>query len=513
MSIFSEFIKSVGSTEDFKVEQTLSRFCVSGTVSAVNSDLFTSLNNVFTNCNAFGVDVFLNIKNGENDTKYFSTKTLESLEEKCIDFFDSYSSEDFTKFTFESKEWGKKVYVFQQEKLYEYLNSLNIAQILSDLSTKFYDDKKLAFYILENHPTISNDYFYFVNPSNDSDMDILTGWLNNNNSTNKIFSKIESRDKVGHFVNAEQFQFIPECFEFNSLDENFNKIFNKLRAVFLLIFLSDYSVIKDELLSFKIKGYKTLQCKTNGLLDEAVINELSEIYKWVYSDGPFTDKIGIARNVISIHIAGEDISTLEIGTCSSAQSGYDLYLKNNVKQYIEVKNKISDMLHSQSDKATSIVKDMFTMFKTSMWTFVAFFMSSVILRSTKLIADPKVDFSIFLAGVAFILLSYGYVVFARKEVDVEKNRLAQKYEEINNRYKDLLNEKDLEKILKQSDIHNKSSKTREFEYIDSKKRYYTICWVFINSIVLIVWMLMFIQITGPWFKQASKFICELISKI
>lgn len=509
MSIFSEFIKSVGNINDLKIEQTLSRFYANGTVSVVNEDIFGSLKKVLDQCNIIGVDVYLSMKNGENDTVFFSSKTLDQLIDRHIDFFDSYSSDDLTKFTFESKDWEGKSFVFHKEKLYEHLNSLNITQSLSEFSSKCLSNNKRVIYILEDHPTTSNDFFYLVNPSSDFDNNALVNWLNNKNCTDKI----ESRDKVGHFVNAEQFQFIPEYFELNDIDDDLTEVFNKLKVIFLLVFLSDYSVIKEDTLLFKIKGYKTLQCKTNGLLDIAVINELSEIYKWVYSDGPFTDKVGIARNVISIHVIDEDISTLEIGTCNSAQSGYDLYLKSNVKQYIEVKNKISDMLHSQSDKATSIVKDMFTMFKTSIWTFVAFFMSSILLRSTKIIADSEINFSIFLAGLVFIFLSYGYIVFARREVDVEKKRLEQKYEEINNRYKDLLNEKDLEKILKQSNVQNKSPMARELEYIDSKKKFYTISWVFINTVILIVWGLIFIQTITPYFKSFFMLLCEWISKI
>lgn len=501
MSIFAECVKSLGSTKDLTIDQTLTRFCVKGSLSAVNSSLLENLKILFERFNEIGVSVYLSLKNGGNDTEYYSSNSFQEFESKCTNFFDSYCSNDLTKFEFESKDWGDSVYVFHKERLYEYLNGLDVAQVLDEISAKFNGIKKLVFYMLESYPTISNDYFYFVDASQEFDETSLNEWVNNENNKDEINSRTESRDKVSHFVNAVSFQFIPECFDIKIVDESLKKLFDRLRTIFLLVFLSDYSAIKNgNKLSFKIKGYKTLQCETEGFLDTKIISELNEIYEWVYSDGPFTDKIGIARNVISIHVVGEDISTLEIGTCSSARSGYDLYLKSNVKQYIEVKNKISDMLHTQADKATSLVKDMFTMFKTSMWTFVAFFMSSVILRSTKFIADPKVDLSIFIAGIAFIVLSYGYIIFARHEVEIEKKRLGDKYEEINNRYKDLLNEQDLKKILSQSDVNNESSKDRELNYVDSKKSYYTYWWVGINTAMLVVWILIYNQITFPWVK-------------
>ncbi|MFC6166656.1 hypothetical protein [Acinetobacter terrestris] len=502
MSIFAECVNSLGVIQELTIDQTLTRFCVKGSLSAVDSSLLGNLKVLFERFNEIGVSVYLSLKNGENDTEYYSSNSFQEFESKCENFFDSYCSEDLTKFEFESKDWGDLVYIFHKETLYKYLNGLDLTQVLSEISGKFNSTKKLIFYVLESTPVISNDYFYFVDASKEFDKQTLNEWLSNTNSKDKINTRTELRDKVSHFVNAVAFQFTPECFDINLADESLKKIFNRLKTILLLIFLSDYSAIKnDNKISFKIKGYKTLQCETEGFLDTQIINELNEIYEWAYGDGPFTDKIGIARNVISIHVVGEDISTLEIGTCSSARSGYDLYLKSNVKQYIEVKNKISDMLHSQADKASSIVKDMFTMFKTSMWTFVAFFMSSVILRSTKFIADPKVDISIFIAGIAFILLSYIYIIFARHEVEIEKNRLGDKYEEIKNRYKDLLNEQDLKKILTQSDVNNRSSQEREFNYVDSKKSYYTSWWVGINTAMLIVWILIYNQITFPWVKK------------
>jgi len=64
---------------------------------------------------------------------------------------------------------------------------------------------------------------------------------------------------------------------------------------------------------------------------------LREIFDWVYTDGNYTDKIGLARNLISIHLKNDNLLTLDEGTIHSLESGYDIYLKDNVKQYIEIK--------------------------------------------------------------------------------------------------------------------------------------------------------------------------------
>lgn len=61
----------------------------------------------------------------------------------------------------------------------------------------------------------------------------------------------------------------------------------------------------------------------------------------------------------------KSMTSINHGTLKSIESGYDIYLKDNVKQYIEIKNKISEFLVGQSDKASDITKNMFSTFKTS----------------------------------------------------------------------------------------------------------------------------------------------------
>ncbi|MEK8162700.1 hypothetical protein [Morganella morganii] len=161
------------------------------------------------------------------------------------------------------------------------------------------------------------------------------------------------------------------------------KIFDRLLVVFSLVYLSDYSDLnlnKNEII-YKFKGYRLI----NGAIDISNIENNSEyvifdIYSWVYTDGNFIDKLGLARNIISLYIKGNDIMTLPINALKSVESGYDIYLKENVKQYIEIKNKISEFLISQSDKASEITKSMFSSLKSSLWSIVTFFVSVVLIR-------------------------------------------------------------------------------------------------------------------------------------
>lgn len=515
MTLLNDILKAIGKTDSLEITHNFNYFSSKGCLVSPNKNLGTELQRIFENILSNELFFVLSLKNGVQDSIKFSSANIESFGDKSSEFFDNYDETEKTIFEIESKDW-KNLNIFDINHFIKYLFQQKIEDSLKCWS-KYFKENCLVINIHSDFESINNDYIFIhsVYPNNNAAQ--LEDWKKTSIGNNKLLThQIERRDKVSHFVNASQYDFIPECFSF---DKNFflKSHFDYLRSIFVLIFLSDYSSINETTFHFKIKGFKTLNCELNErLLSDNVNSELFDIYKWVYDEGSFVDKVGIARNVISIHVTDENISTLETGTCYSAQSGYDLYLKDNVKQYIEVKNKIADMLYNQSEKASGIVKDMFTKFKTSMWTLFSFFILSFLSKvyskisastptldtfvfndsslalsfSTKANSHYSIldililDNSIICIGVLIILFSFCYLVFAYCESNDEINRLKEKYNEIENRYKDLLNEQDLKKILIQSNVDNKSPEERELNYIRNKRKSYAKWWSCINILLL-----------------------------
>ena len=297
---------------------------------------------------------------------------------------------------------------------------------------------------------------------------------------NKVMMK---RESCGHFSNASNFNFLPEDFILEELSEsNLGMYFNGLANAMLVIFLTDFSNIEISELKYRLNGYKLI----SGTIFEddfkTVINpELLSIYRWTYLDGNFADKIGISRNIISIHLMNESLLSLEDGTQDSVISGYELYLKENLKQYIEVKNNISEFLHGQSDKALEITKNMFSMFKTGLWTYSTFFISIFLLRVVnKGQLSGAVSFEVLIVSILLIAVSFIYLRISISEVDSDMERLFSRYDDIKNRYQYLLNEKDLNNIINVADV-----KLTEGQYIDIKKKGYVRVWIVTNVLVAI----------------------------
>ena len=319
--------------------------------------------------------------------------------------------------------------------------------------------------------------FQSVFPSNQSNCSIDLQAISPDDRANCIVK----RDKCGHFANASQFNFLPNDFKPCVVNNNLEKYFNGLFNALLIIYLSDFSSVQGNVLKYRLKGYKLLSEDINfdKLLDYDP-SELKSIYEWTYLEGNYIDKIGLARNIISIHLENETILSIEKVTSDSVESSYDLYLKENVKQYIEIKNKISEFIQGQSDKALEMTKSMFSMFKTGLWTFTTFFITVFLLRVVnKGTFSGVINFEVYMISMLLIVFSFIYLGISVFEINSDRNRLLGKYSEIRNRYKELLNKKDLDKILNEDEI-----KKLEETYINTKRNSYIGVWEITNFLAL-----------------------------
>jgi hypothetical protein len=164
----------------------------------------------------------------------------------------------------------------------------------------------------------------------------------------------------------------------------------------------------------------------------------------------------------------------------SIKSAYKTYLKENVGRYLEIRNKIFDELSWVSQKSSEIVEKYLTNYQRSIFTFLSFFVSVFILRVLKTTEFTNIfskDATIL--SFAFLFISIVYLYFSRWNLNKEKDRLKRKYKNIKNRYKDLLIDKDIEKIL-----DNDSEFNYEISFIEKRLKGYTILWI-ITLIILL----------------------------
>lgn len=293
-----------------------------------------------------------------------------------------------------------------------------------------------------------------------------------------------------HLTNFSQYPYTPSYFYLvKRPDDNdvITEIFDKLSIIFLLASIYDVVTIDDdEKLTFKLNGYKTIEGNLDireEYLRKDSIDGYFKIYEWIYSEsGSVTDKIGLARNVLSLYIKSNSIE-IDDDVYFSIQSGFKVYLKENLNTCIEIRGKISDQLLALSQKASQILDAYFSNFQKAISAFITFFISVFLIRvltTGNFINTFTRDATI----IAFSLIytSLVFMIYSLRIFNKEKDRIDSKYKMLKGRFQDLLVEQDIEKILNQ----DKEFKF-DMDFLTERRNEYTALWeLFLTSFVILI---------------------------
>jgi hypothetical protein len=259
-----------------------------------------------------------------------------------------------------------------------------------------------------------------------------------------------------------------------------------------MIYIFDISSITNGKFYYKINGFKAIKGEIEINQQFAKGKELFfEVFEWCYSsEGNLADKLGITRNIISIHFE-DNLLNLEKDVFTSLKSAFKTYLKENVSKYIEIRRKIQDELNWISQKSGDIVDRYISSYQKSIFTFLSFFISVFVLK----ILSKGSGSGIFnkdatLLSLAFLGLSIVFLIYSSWNLSVEKNRLKRKYQNLTERFKYLLVQKDIDNILKDD-----SEFKYELSYIKKRFNIYLYLWI-----VTIVILLAVIIIVSDYFK-------------
>lgn len=309
------------------------------------------------------------------------------------------------------------------------------------------------------------------------------------------FNLISSRNKACLFYENKNYPLIPEDFDISPSFEHAGiaDLFNTLKLAFSIIFLADITSLDDKTLTATIKGYRHVigTIQLDGSKDAEIAAAYHEIYQWAYVDGSITDKLGIARNLLSIHIVGNALRSLQDGSMPAIISNYSIYLKDSVKQYIEIKNKLSDQIQKQSEKASEMVKSIGSYLKASIFSVYSFVITTFIIRSmSKTSPDGLFSNDIYIVFIMFIFLSIGTLIYAYKEAEAELCRFESIYESFKSRFDDLLSKSDRDRILQ-----NDKEYKRDVAYIKKSRKRAVYLWL--SCLLVVFTFVTIIKLTQP----------------
>jgi hypothetical protein len=385
---------------------------------------------------------------------------------------------------------NKYVNIYSLDSISIYLNSLNFQERL-DLFNKF---------ILLN-----NGFLLFL--SNEISESYTSGriafipYLSLGNEASQIndinvANKIEKINSLTRFVGINNYKITPLDFYISDFpNPSIQKIFDEICLVTLLGTLFDFTSIEDNKIYTKLAGYRNFdfEIETN-VLELTSLKTYKNIFNWVFETNNVNDKIGLSRNIISLNLKEGNGYTVNDTAIDSIKSAFEIYEKQNVKQYIELRNKISDQILSYNEKANKIIESFASNFQKSVLGFISLFSTIVITRVlTNKNFENIFTYDSMIITLIFLVASLIYMLISVWEVNAQRDRYKLSYQNMKKRNEDLLTINDIKKIL-----NDDTEYKVDIKFIENKKCYYTFFWI----ILIIVFGIAVIVLHNP--KKVSK---------
>lgn len=286
--------------------------------------------------------------------------------------------------------------------------------------------------------------------------------------------RIEDCKEVSYFYNFDIYEVLPDDFKLTIDYENnpLTEIFQKIMVLLSVSFIATSSTISDNQLKGIINGQRTMEycCEINQLPNNKT---LYGIYNWIYTDGSPIDKAIIARNVISLHCKYVSITEIDEKVMASIQSNYNLYLKENVKEYLELKNKVAKFISDTVSKTGEYATNLLDKFKSNIIAIFGFIFTVIL---ANIVSDQPLN-NLFIREITILvecvlLGSFVYLIVCYCQSRYEIKKVYDSYEELKLNYKNILTDNDLSEVFGNDEILNKMKKS-----INKSEKIYLGIWI------------------------------------
>ncbi|ELC8383011.1 TPA: hypothetical protein K8M95_001452 [Clostridium perfringens] len=255
-----------------------------------------------------------------------------------------------------------------EEKFFK--NNKNIVLLL-DSNTFFYNNNILITNIHREELINEINMFENIQINDESkSIDLRNSSCNWIGSTKKITPN-------SIFIDLDNNNFI--------VSEDIKKILLKINCNLVILFISNYSGIDENMFKSLINGSKRVEI----IYDDVVytINaykNLNTIYNWIYKN-PVLDKLNICRNVISALITakcqGSRLKTILENSdllVKSLKDNYEVYSSENISKYFKEKNNLKKELQNEIKSINDQLDNLIKMLITNMTSLIGISIAGVV---------------------------------------------------------------------------------------------------------------------------------------
>lgn len=383
-----------------------------------------------------------------------------------------YDDEVTLEYTITKTKGDKTITVYDYEQFVKYVSELNVVQCLNVIRKQIdeclwievWGEKYEAF-----HTRTIGIY------KKGADKPVLQG--NGNRKSRK-----ELCEEYCQWGNSITDVTPEDCYiEKREDDGKLTMIFDQLSQMLSACYVADYSQLNKDGATIRLSGYRMQKTemraqKVENLKFEAGANEQwYRIYDWCYTGGSTSDRLVIARNIITLNL--QDIDTLSLNdlTLGAIMSNFKIFEKKNVHEYVKVRKDVSQSLLDLQEKVNSIVEGFSSDFQKSVISLGTFFLTVIVVRVVAR-GDIAGAFTGNLVALSFVMIVFSAVnlIYSRNIVDKKEKLFYKHYGQLRKRYEKLLSKEELNELFADSDPNKCGS---EACYIQWQKRKYTQIWI------------------------------------
>ena len=284
---------------------------------------------------------------------------------------------------------------------------------------------------------------------------------------------------VGVKMNVCYFDFLLEKFD------NFSPIFFHLlemRTALCLCLISRSCDIAKKKFDFDGNNQVDLFADSNRFAIEHG-QAVYQVFQWAYSDERISARIGVINQVISQ--SKNIIKVFDCNVIKVLDSIYQVYIKEDFEQYIEVRNKVSDTTLELCNRINEAVSASRATIKQSIFVILSYFFSIIVFTA---IDKGKIEniltLELTVLSTVFLCAAFLNIWFSSNEM--YKNIEIYKYQlsEIESRNRVFLSESEV------SDFFNSKSLTKSLEASESKSYLYVSFFV-LAVLIIVLWIFHF----------------------
>lgn len=314
--------------------------------------------------------------------------------------------------------------------------------------------------------------------------------------------------ETSYFYNMSSYELLPDDFkiEVGYANNPFGEIFSKLVTILSTGYIASNFMLQASVIQYQIMGHRSVDYAYR--YDEIRGNStLYRIYNWIYSGGNSIDKAIIARDIICLHCKYEPLLNIDEKVMSSIQSNYNLYLKDNVAQYLELKNKVAEYICDVVSRTGEYATELLDKFKTNMIAIFGFLFSVVI---ANIVSDQPLS-NIFTRDITAIMEvvlagSFIYLVLCYKQSKYQTEKVYDSYNKLKKTYQGILDEQDIQECFDNDSVLYEMKKTIE----GSQKKYLFVWICFLAVLLVVVEVISVAPVVWPIIKTVVKGIGNII---